>query len=550
MCRSLYKKIKVITILFVIIFSLFSNLKVIAVTDDDGPDVSNANIEWTLTCYSGEDLGTGFTEDDFTTNEKYGWCEYEKDGEKYVVLAAATHELLQSGEVGATRNSKLHYFNYYDTIEFTFADEKFGDSNTYKGIILDSCGASMDPTAYDHKENEQVLDVFFKTSTYSETISGQPVNISMDGKFSSTTGKTSSGTKKNAIAEFFYGVFTAVGDGIQILLNGFQNGKIDQDCQKLTYTRGDIEANRKLNRKIQVGDAKEISENEETLAEEEKKDTKKYKTMKTKNVLSTADNKETKNEIVYTKDTEIPVMPVEMYSSAIGKVDGIDIDFFNTASNNKNEFWRSIRKIISAVSHIAMYIAAAMLLTMLIVRAILFIRSALGDNPQGAYESRKLMDNFIKAILIISFIYLFMILMLALYKQLLKIFLNGNTSIYLIRVNVGGVYSFNTNTTGYLKYMTLNSNLQTALGNSLWYMIRQICNLAVFGYLFYRMLIIAGLVIIAPFTAIYPMLGRVQNDENNRRGILDLRRFMYVYITRLFLPLLIAFIEKAIVYIA
>ena len=143
-----------------------------------------------------------------------------------------------------------------------------------------------------------------------------------------------------------------------------------------------------------------------------------------------------------------------------------------------------------------------------------------------------------------------MILMLALYKQLLKIFLNGNTSIYLIRVNVGGVYSFNTNTTGYLKYMTLNSNLQTALGNSLWYMIRQICNLVVFGYLFYRMLIIAGLVIIAPFTAIYPMLGRVQNDENNRRGILDLRRFMYVYITRLFLPLVIAFIEKVIVYIA
>ena len=48
-----------------------------------------------------------------------------------------------------------------------------------------------------------------------------------------------------------------------------------------------------------------------------------------------------------------------------------------------------------------MYIAAALLVSMLIWRSILFVRSALGDNPQGAFESRRIMDNFIKAVLII-----------------------------------------------------------------------------------------------------------------------------------------------------
>ena len=72
-----------------------------------------------------------------------------------------------------------------------------------------------------------------------------------------------------------------------------------------------------------------------------------------------------------------------------------------------SDYMRDSRKptkegqFVSSASHIAMYIAAALLLTMLIWRSILFVRSALGDNPQGAFESRQIMDNFIKAVLII-----------------------------------------------------------------------------------------------------------------------------------------------------
>ena len=143
-----------------------------------------------------------------------------------------------------------------------------------------------------------------------------------------------------------------------------------------------------------------------------------------------------------------------------------------------------------------------------------------------------------------------MIIMMYLYNKLLKIFLNGNNSIYLIRVNVENVYSFNTNVVGYLKYMTLNSNVLAALGYSLLYMIIELINLLWFGVMFARMAIIGILIIVAPFTAVYSMLGRTPTEGNNARNALTFGHFMRVYIVLLFLPLVVAGIQKIIMYIA
>lgn len=143
-----------------------------------------------------------------------------------------------------------------------------------------------------------------------------------------------------------------------------------------------------------------------------------------------------------------------------------------------------------------------------------------------------------------------MIIMMYLYNKLLKIFLNGNNSIYLIRVNVENVYSFNTNVVGYLKYMTLNSNVLASLGYSLLYMIIELINLLWFGVMFVRMAIIGILIIVAPFTAVYSMLGRTPTEGNNARNALTFGHFMRVYIVLLFLPLVVAGIQKIIMYIA
>ena len=64
------------------------------------------------------------------------------------------------------------------------------------------------------------------------------------------------------------------------------------------------------------------------------------------------------------------------------------------------------------------------------------------------------------------------------------------------------------------------------------------------------MAIIGILIIVAPFTAVYSMLGRTPTEGNNARNALTFGHFMRVYIVLLFLPLVVAGIQKIIMYIA
>ena len=114
-----------VIVAIVLVISIFPSLIVLAVgsstakgadgkdytysTEDDGtdgPDVSTLRFE--LTGYGGHQLGSGKTSSDFTSNSKYGWSELEQDGQKYVVLAAATHEMLSANK---NRNDKYWFYS-------------------------------------------------------------------------------------------------------------------------------------------------------------------------------------------------------------------------------------------------------------------------------------------------------------------------------------------------------------------------------------------------------------------------------------------------------
>lgn len=89
--------------------------------------------------------GSGKCTQHFEVNDK-GWYLY--DGK--IVLAAATIYLQKSyGTI-----SGRHYFKYYDEVDITI------DGNTYRGIILDSCGACMYITY------EERIDLFVSSSDY------------------------------------------------------------------------------------------------------------------------------------------------------------------------------------------------------------------------------------------------------------------------------------------------------------------------------------------------------------------------------------------------
>lgn len=535
MYKQFRKKISFSIVLFIMLVFSFLNHSIYAVTDDDGPDVTDDSIDWQLTCYGGEALGgTGFTENDFTTNDRYGWCEYEKDGVTYVVLAAATHELLTSGEIGAVRHDYIHYFSYYDTIQFKFVDENF-DSNVYNGIILDSCGASMYPPAYGHASNVQILDVYFKGSTYSEEISGQHVKVTMDGSFSSSAGTSSSVQQKTFMLELINGFFRLIGDMIQMLLNSAENNTAkDTEKNQITYTREEIESDEKLNREIQVADSESSAET---------------KTLKTIDVPDKIDNESGVSTTVFSSSTEIPVIPIDFYSFSIDKVQLLDINFFDTSSKNSNKVWKLINNIVSVVSHSVLYIAAALLITTIIWRGILLVKSSLGDDPSGAAESRKIIDNLVKAIILISLVYVIMTLFMQLYKNILNVILDGNDSFYLIRLNVENVYSFNTNYIGYFRYMSLQSDLLAAIKYSIFYCLGAILNGVWFLFMLARMIIIGGLIIVAPLTAVMAMMEKAPKKGFSVTHILYFNNWLKIYLIWLWIPLVVVLMFRVVLQI-
>lgn len=77
-----------------------------------------------------------------------------------IVLAAATNTLANywKKEKGYTKKSHIKYFDYYKEVEFTYNGKK------YKGIIIDSCGASMNVK----KGDPNIIDVFFPTKAAAE----------------------------------------------------------------------------------------------------------------------------------------------------------------------------------------------------------------------------------------------------------------------------------------------------------------------------------------------------------------------------------------------
>ncbi len=536
-------------------------------TTDEGPDVSDTSTKWYFTYYSdgngglahtNPNTGANFQQSDWTVNETYGWHEWEYNGNKYVVMAAATCEYLDDLPSEhypfLSKQSNIHYFHYgskennwkYSTFQFKF--ENNGDTNVYNGIVLDTCEMSIDPSnpAWDtaagdnygsKKPNTQWLDVhvelgYPEKSKYNK-FNGQQITLTSDGTFSSTSGTTNKSKNKIIFLEILKGFFSVPSDVVNMLMNyTATEGKYGI---KIKSEKSDIEQDKNLKKKINIDDA--ISEDEI--------DTKKIKNIiKIANIESTIDNKKGEKETVFSENTEIPTIQVDPYSLAMGIFQIFDIDFFNTNSKNTNKIWKGFRNLVASISHTVMYISAVLLLTMLIWRSILFVKSSFDGNPKGAQESKTIIDNVIKAVLIVSCTYAIMLVLLYFYNNILSLILNGNKSIYLIRANVEKICSFNTNYVGYFKYLTMTTNSVAGLLYSLPYFFSTICTLAVFLGMFARTVIIGALVALAPISAVFTMQGKTISEKPKLSNILIFEYFIKFYTILLFAPLIIVILYR------
>lgn len=543
MQKKFKKKMILILLLFVIlVFSLNYGLVyawTTNFTEDRGPDVGDESTTWWLTYYGGGFAcinpltNEPFEYEDFQINETYGWCEWVYQGVTYVVMAAATQEAMEDGWAD-THGWKdyIHYFHYgtpendftYSTFQFKFANN--GDDTLYNGIVLDSCENSVDPTYYGKPEGTQWLDVYVSPNTeyprasQHDLFNGQQVFLSSDGEFSESAGTSSSTAKKNFLLDIAAGACSLVGDVFQYIINNTFN---------LTYTREYIEADFYLKDEIQVAEPNASLETN---------------TIKTIDISNVMDNEKGTRETIFTTDTPIPVMPIDIYTASSNKVDLFSIDFFDLSNENTDKWWNFFSGIVSTVSHMVLYVSAGLLLTMLIWRSVLFVKSSLGDDPGGAKESRRIIDNWVKAIILMSAIYLIATLMIHLYDRILTIILNGNESNYLIRMNIENVYSFNTNYIGYFKYMSMQSNGWGSLAYSGLYFLQSLVSGVWYLCMFIRMHLVGLLIIIAPFTAVTAM-----NEKSLKKGfsltnILYFHNWLKAFLFLVWIPLVIVILYR------
>ena len=224
----------------------------------------------------------------------------------------------------------------------------------------------------------------------------------------------------------------------------------------------------------------------------------------------------------FTRDTEIPVIPMDTYNLAIGDIIFADINFFTLDENNEeNWLWN----IVVTIMHITFYVGAAVLLTILIWHAINVVKSSL-DNPEAKKEHRKGVKRFfISLLMLVGSIVIMALCIFA--SDMFMGDLKSNTRELPIRVNVTfsdtsnseteqAGYSFSTNITGYLRYMAQIQDIDKYAEKTLYtfaYMVMVLLNCIAGAFMtIVRPLVIMLLSILGPIIAVLHAL-EIENKK-------------------------------------
>lgn len=296
-----------------------------------------------------------------------------------------------------------------------------------------------------------------------------------------------------AIARVILNFFKAIFDSVQRIINNVQtltdgSGLSFKDT-KLRYTfeelreekvsDDDLGPNNKYTR------VKKVDEDDDTTYE------KKWQT------LITVDPEEHE----FTKDTTaIPVIPIDIYNMAVGNVDLFSVDFLSTSGNN-NSIWKFFRSVFSALTHLTIYVTAALLLTTLIYHGIHLVWFSINTTPTDRKEHQDGLQRFATALIMLIGV----VVIMALATNASKIFLQpindatgGTTDELPIRVHVTDTYEFSTNITGFARYMAQSTDFDTMANYTIMYIVLVIINVATAIMMFCRMFIMLLLGILGP----------------------------------------------------
>ena len=150
------------------------------------------------------------------------------------------------------------------------------------------------------------------------------------------------------------------------------------------------------------------------------------------------------------------------------------------------------------------------------------------------------MDELVNAVIYIVVIYLIIAIINNVYKVTIS-FITDNATNYPIRLNVNGLYSFNTNSVGWIRYKTQTLNIGSKFGHSILYFVTAIFDGIWFIAMFIRNFLLGIVVIIAPITAITKLLG-----DDTKKNIFHFNEWLKFYLVVLWIPIIVIIITSLI----
>ena len=210
----------------------------------------------------------------------------------------------------------------------------------------------------------------------------------------------------------------------------------------ITYTFEEIENDDELDKYAKVRD--------------DDKSKAKYKTSINPTDIKNA--KKDKDKVVFSEDTEIPIIPVELYSIAMGDIDILDVNFLTGNHKDKDSVWMKIKNPVVALIHVIIYASSAILITTLIWHG---VRIAWGTiSPEQRREHIEGLRKFATSLLMLVGSILIMTLGTAFSQMLLSEVRGGAyQEEFPIRVTViENSQQFSSNITGYVRYMAGTEN--------------------------------------------------------------------------------------------
>lgn len=249
----------------------------------------------------------------------------------------------------------------------------------------------------------------------------------------------------------------------------------------------------------------------------------------------------------FTMQTEIPVIPMDIYGIAYDKIDIYSVDFFNVKQKeNNSEFWNWLRNVFSTIMHIVLYLSISLLLTLLIYHGINIIKSR-NDNPANRATHMQGIYKFSKALLMLVSVVLIMTLCQTFTNQLVEIIGKNDTITdeqLPIRVNIKNLYSFSTNLTGYFRFMTQSTDVSRRCVFMIEYVVIVGMNILLFFLMMYRMLYMWFLGMMGMIKASMYVLG----GEEQVKAKLNMQGWVKSYVLFAFIQVIIVTLYQIIEY--